>query len=211
MNRELCLLDNKSRIKPGLIPDGFNEKKYSPYVKSLYNQYIVKELMQELNYSNRLMVPYLSKVVISSSISTLKYGGDKQILAKIFNAIAMFTGVTPIFTKSSVSIAKFKLIAGTITGCKTILRGNNMYEFIEKLVEIYLPNVKGFLGIKESSVNNSNLSIGFNDMSIIPEVNHYLGLTQIGFTVTICCKNVQNSTETIQLLKKFDIPIKKEL
>ena len=211
MNIKNFLFNNYDDLKCGTEPKFFNLKNYVPYFKSLYDTVILHELMKEMSYKNHLMVPILDKIVISSSFSTLKHGNDKNMLIKIYNSLYLMTGVKPMFTRSSVAISQFKLQKNSITGCKVTLRRNYVYEFLERLVNIYLPSVKGFLGISESSVSKNTLSIGIKDIHVVCEVTNYLGLVQFGCTITICVKNTNNALDTIRLLKKFDIPIKKEL
>ena len=210
-NKKYLIFKDERQLKPLTCPEDFDPKTYVPYFKHLYEDVIVGEIMKEFGLKNIFMVPMIDKIVVSSSLSTLKNGGDKELLKKMYNTLYLMTGVKPILTKSSVAISQFKLQKGSITGCKSTLRKNYIYEFLERLVTIYLPSVKGFLGIPMKSINQNTLNIGIEDIHVVREATNYLGLSQFGCTITICLKNTKDSKLTAAVLKKFDIPIKETI
>lgn len=191
-------------------PAGFNEKKHEPLFKKLYKTEIRKNMMELFKYRNVEMIPKIEKITISAAISNLRH--QPEVIYKMYNSLYLMTGVKPVYTKASRSISQFKLHEGNIVGCKVILRKNEAFEFMERLVHIYLPNIKGFRGISASSINKSSISIGIKDAHIIREVSPYIKLLQFGFTITIdVLSHINSSEETFELLKQFKLPIRKDL
>lgn len=192
------------------MPEGFNAKEYKPSLFKHYQEVIVHYMMKKYDLKNIMRVPKIEKIVISAAISNLKHG--KEDIKKIYNSLYLATGVLPVLTKGKMSISQFKLYKGSIVGAKVVLRKHYIYEFIERLVNIYLPNIKGFLGIKYSSLQHNSLNIGIKDAHIIKEIGSYLGMMRYGFTITIHFSNVTKDVDVAcDFLKQFEIPIKKEL
>lgn len=182
---------------------------YTPFFKEKYLSTIVPELQQKFNIKNIHLVPSLQSIWLSCAISNTKH--DNKLLYKIYNALYLIGGVKPVYTKCSRSISQFKIYKGVPIGVKCQLSHNNMYEFLERLVHIYLPNTKNFIGIKAQSIKNNSLSIGMKDMSVIKEASSYLSMINIGFTVTIILNNAQEVEQATHLLKAFDLPIRNDI
>lgn len=191
-------------------PDNFNPKNYIPRLKLKYKNEIIKYMQEKYKYKNIHMIPKIEKITISASISTIK--SNKEHIYKIYNSLYLMSGIKPIYTFASRSISQFRLHKGSVTGCKVILRNNNMYEFIERLICIYLPNIKGFRGIPFRSLNNNSLNIGIKDAHVVKEIVNYIKLIYFGFTVTIDVYSPNISSEqTSELLKQFDFPIRNDI
>lgn len=191
-------------------PDGFDPKTYVPRFKQKYHDVVSKYMMETYKYTNKHMIPSFDKITISSSISNLN--DSKDNIFKIYNSLYLMTGVLPVYSRSSRSISQFRLHAGSITGCKVVLRHDKMYEFMERLILMYLVNIKGFRGIPFKSINRTTLSIGIKDANIVKEIAGYIKMMYFGFTITIDvnCPS-KSSDEVYDFLKQFDFPLRKDI
>lgn len=185
------------------------EGKYVPFFKEKYLHEIRPALQSKFDIKNVQLIPSINSIWLSCAISNTKH--DSKLLYKIYNALYLIGGVKPVYTRCSRSISQFKIYKGVPIGVKCKLSHNSMYEFLERLVHIYLPNTKNFVGIKASSISSNALSIGMKDMSIIKEVSAYLSMINIGFTVTIILNNATDVDQAIHLLKAFDLPIRNDI
>ena len=138
-------------------------------LKVAYNQQYVKELVDELGLANPNQVPRLEKIVINIGLGKAK--DDKKVLETAANTLRKITGQQPIDTIAKLSIAAFKLREGNKIGLKVTLRGEKMYEFADRLINIVLPRLRDFHGVKEKAFDKSgNYSIGLTDQSVFPEL-----------------------------------------
>ncbi len=138
-------------------------------LKGKYLKTVVPALQSEFKITNVNAVPKLTKVTINVGVG--KAGGDKRIIDAAVNTIQRITGQKPILIKARKSISNFKLRQGTVVGIKVTLRGNQMYDFIDKLINIALPRVRDFQGITRSSFDNyGSLNIGFKEHLVFPEI-----------------------------------------
>ena len=184
-------------------------KSYVPYMYGVYTNKAISLLKKQFNISNIHCVPRIEKIVISSSISNTKH--DKTLIQKMFNCLYLITGLKPVYTVSSRSIAQFKLYKGHITGCKVVLRKNYMYEFIERLCHIYMTNIKGFNGISKRSIVNGVLNIGIVDAQIMPEIGEFDAMLFFGMTISVVMNNCKDTEMACSLLRLMDFPIRDDL
>ena len=207
------LLKNADKIIEFQPPNNFNIKTYKPYYRVLYEEVIVKKLMEKYQYNNITMIPKLKNISVSMSIST-KDGRNEEKLSKMYHFLAAITGVLPTLTRTRCSIAKFKTVANSITGCMVVMRNNNMYLFFERLVEMVLLNIKGFNGFSSNSINKNSFNIGLTNIDIFPEVKN-IGTMVIGCTISFCCYIPDTNSgvyeQTKDLLKYFNLPIKDKI
>ena len=127
-------------------------------------------LKEQFNYGNVMQVPKLEKVTINMGLGEAKE--NAKILESAVNEIALITGQRPVVTKAKKSIANFKVRQGMPVGAKVTLRGDNMYEFIDKLFNIALPRVRDFKGVSRNSFDGrGNYSMGIKEQLIFPEIN----------------------------------------
>lgn len=139
-------------------------------LKELYQQKIVPQLKQELGYPNLMQVPKLKKIVINMGLGEAVQ--NPKVLESGVNDIAQITGQKPVVTKAHKSIANFKLREGVPIGCAVTLRGERMYEFFDRLVNVALPRVRDFRGVSENSFDGrGNYSLGIREHTIFPEIN----------------------------------------
>jgi len=185
--------------------------KTTPYVarlKDLYNKQYAAELQKELELANPHQVPRLEKIVVNVGLGRAK--DDKKIIETASNTIRKITGQEPIDTVAKNSIAGFKLREGNKIGIKVTLRGNKMYEFADRLINIVLPRLRDFHGVKLSAFDKSgNYSIGFTDQSVFPELTFEETTTAHGLQVVFVVK-AQDVNASKALLTKLGMPFEKK-
>jgi len=175
------------------------------YTKELYNK-IKGDLGKELKCSNVMEVPRLSKIVLNSGF---KAGdADNNFLKYIVEQISLIAGQKPVLTKARKSIAGFKLRENSPIGCKVTLRGDKMYEFIDRLVHVALPRVRDFRGLSSKNFNQSgHYTFGIKEHSVFPEINLDKAYKNIGLTITVVTTTKEKEGCKL-LLKKLGFPIK---
>lgn len=140
-------------------------------LKERYRQEIVPQLMKKYNYKNVMQVPALAKVVVNMGVGEA-IQNPKSLEAAV-NDMTTITGQRPVVTKARKSIAAFKLREGMKIGCKVTLRGNRMYDFINKLVGVVLPRVRDFRGVSPKSFDGrGNYTLGLKEQVIFPEIDY---------------------------------------
>ena len=180
-----------------------------PRLKEKYKNEIIKNLMSKLNYKNAYGVPKIEKVVINMGLGA--DASDQKKIKSSIQDISAITGQYPIVTKFKKSISNFKSRKGASAGLKVTLRNNRMYEFIDRMVNIALPRIKDFKGLKESSCDKfGNFSFGIKEHIIFPEINFDKVDSIKGLDVTIVTTS-QSKEDTILLLQEFNFPIIKNL
>ncbi|MBO6480741.1 MAG: 50S ribosomal protein L5 [Pelagibacteraceae bacterium] len=176
-----------------------------PRLKEKYKNEIIKNLMSKLNYKNIYAVPKIEKVVINMGLGA--DASDQKKIKSSIQDISAITGQHPIVTKFKKSISNFKSRKGASAGLKVTLRNNRMYEFIDRMVNIALPRIKDFKGLKESSCDKfGNFSFGIKEHIIFPEINFDKVDSIKGLDVTIVTTS-KSKEDTILLLKEFNFPI----
>lgn len=142
-----------------------------PRLKEKYRKEVVKALMGKFGYSSIMQVPRLEKVVVNMGVGDAIQ--NSKALDAAVNDLAMVTGQRPVVTKAKRSIAAFKLRQGMRIGCKVTLRGDRMYEFVDKLFNVALPRVRDFRGISPDSFDgHGNYSLGVKEQLIFPEIEY---------------------------------------
>lgn len=177
-------------------------------LKSLYTDTVAKELQTELSLANPHQVPRLEKVVVNVGLGRAK--DDKKLMEVATNTLRKITGQQPIQTTARLSIASFKLREGNKIGLKVTLRGAQMYEFIDRFINIVLPRLRDFHGVKAGAFDKSgNYSIGLNDQSVFPELTFEETTTVHGLQVVFVVK-AQSPAHSRALLEKLGMPFEKE-
>lgn len=181
----------------------------APRLKAQYNSEIVSALQKSLELSNKHQVPALEKIVINVGLGRSK--DDKQMFEAVRTTLRKITGQQPVDIIAKKSIASFKIRAGMNTiGMKVTLRGDRMYEFLDRLVNVVLPRVRDFHGVSKKAFDpQGNYSLGLTEQSVFPElsfedVSKLHGL-QINFTIT-----QSDPTKSRALLEAFGVPFEKE-
>src|ERR1700674_779600 len=174
----------------------------------LYKEYqakVVPTLSKNLGYKNVFQVPKVHKVVVNTCIPA--QGADlKQALEDAKKELAVITGQKPAETKSKKSISNFKLRKGQAIGAKVTLRGDRMYEFLERLIKMALPRIRDFRGISPKAFDgHGNYTLGVPDQTIFPEIEMDKIKRNIGFDVTIVT-TARTDEEAKSLLIELGIP-----
>ncbi len=177
-----------------------------PRLKAVYTQSIVPTLMKELGLTNRLQVPRLEKVVVNVGL------GEAITNAKLMDAtvkeIALVTGQRPMVTKAKKSIAFFKLRKGMSIGCKVTLRGDRMYEFLDRLLNVTLPRIRDFKGVSPKAFDGQgNYTLGIKEQLIFPELRYDDVAATHGMDITIVTTARTNVRGTA-LLRALGMPFR---
>ena len=140
-------------------------------LKTMYDEHVFGALKEKFNYSNVMEVPKLEKVTINMGLGEAK--DNAKVMESAVEELALISGQKPVITKAKKSIANFKVRQGMPVGAKVTLRGDNMYEFVDKLFNISLPRVRDFKGVSKNSFDGrGNYSMGIKEQLIFPEINY---------------------------------------
>ena len=181
---------------------------YAPRLKSLYNDTYRKELQKELGIENINDVPRLNKITINIGLGRAK--DDKKLLEVANNTLTKITGQKPIETFAKLSIAGFKLREGNKIGLKVTLRGDKMYEFLDRFINIVLPRLRDFHGVKATAFDKQgNYSIGLTEQSVFPELTFEETTTPHGLQAVLSI-SAKDPVHSRALLEKFGMPFEKE-
>jgi len=173
-----------------------------------YNTEIAKALQSELELTNPHQVPKLDKIVLNIGLGRAK--DDKKIMEVATNTLTKITGQKPMETTARNSIAGFKLREGNKIGLKVTLRGDRMYEFADRLINIVLPRLRDFHGVKTKAFDKSgNFSLGMVDQSVFPELTFEETTTAHGIQINFVI-NAQSPAHSRALLEKLGMPFEKE-
>jgi large subunit ribosomal protein L5 len=184
------------------------ETKYVARLRNDYNTKFVAELQKELELANVHQVPRLEKIVVNVGLGRAK--DDKKTIEAAKNTLRKITGQEPVETVAKNSIAGFKLREGNMIGLKLTLRGERMYEFMDRLISIVLPRLRDFHGVSGKAFDKQgNYSIGMTDQSVFPELTFEETTTPHGLQVVFVVKS-QNRDHSKALLTKFGMPFEKE-
>lgn len=178
----------------------------SARLRQTYHSEIVPTLMKERGYKNVFQVPRLEKIVINMGLGEAI--ANPKILDSAVAEVAAITGQKPVITRAKKAIANFKLRKGLPIGCMVTLRGDRMYEFLDRLVNVALPRVRDFKGLPEKAFDGrGNYSMGIREQIIFPEVD----LDKIdkvkGMTINLCT-TAQTDDEARSLLKALGVPLR---
>jgi large subunit ribosomal protein L5 len=176
-------------------------------LKERYKSEIIKEMMKLFGYKNPMQVPRILKIVINRGV------GEATLNPKAIDTsvaeLAAITGQKPLITKSKKSIAGFKLKENTSIGCKVTMRGQRMYDFLDKLVNICLPKIRDFRGINPKSFDgHGNYTLGIKEQLIFPEVIYDKVDKIRGMDITIETSTSKDN-EALELLRLIGIPFRK--
>ena len=186
------------------------ETKYIPRLKSLYQEKFASELEKELKLDNVNQLPKLTKIVVS--VGTGKNKENKAYQAAVLNTLTRITGQKPYQRLAQKSIATFKIRKnmGAPIGTAVTLRGDRMWEFLDRLVNVAMPRIRDFHGVSAKAFDNQgNYSLGLSEQSIFPELSFEETNIPHGLQVTFAIKNGSKDNSR-KLLEKFGIPFEKK-
>ena len=174
--------------------------------KELYNKEIIKSLMDEYHYDTVMQVPKLEKIVINMGVGDGAH--DQKFMDAAVKDLTLIAGQKPVVTKAHKSIAGFHLREGQEIGAKVTLRGENMYNFFEKLVRVALPRVRDFRGVSGKSFDgHGNYTLGVKEQLIFPEIN-YDDVVKVRGMDVIFVTTAKSDEEAKSLLKAFGMPFR---
>lgn len=176
-------------------------------LKSLYNDEIVEAMTKKFGYKNALEVPKLDKIVVNMGVGEAK--DNAKVLENAVKDMEIITGQKAVTTKAKNSIANFKLREGMAIGCKTTLRGEKMYEFLDRLVNLALPRVRDFRGVNPNAFDGrGNYALGIKEQIIFPEIEYDKIDKTRGMDV-IFVTTAKTDEEARELLTLFNMPFAK--
>ncbi len=180
---------------------------YVPRLKQEYNERIVSALKEEFGYKNVMEVPKLQKIVVSRGVGAAV--ADKKLVDHALDELTLITGQKAISTMSKKDVAAFKLRKGMPIGAKVTLRGERMYEFLDRLVTTALPRVRDFQGIRATGFDGrGNYNLGITEQIIFPEINIDKINRINGMDVTFVT-SAETDKEAKSLLTELGLPFKK--
>ena len=172
-----------------------------------YQNDVVKSLVEKFNYSSSMQAPKVEKIVLNIGVGDAV--SNSKLLDEAVNELTLITGQKPVITRAKKSIAGFKLREGAPIGCKVTLRGERMYEFLDKLVIISLPRVRDFRGVSNNSFDGrGNYALGIKEQLIFPEIE-YDKVDKVRGMDVIFVTTAKTDEEARELLKQFNMPFAK--
>ena len=179
----------------------------SSRLKEQYASEIVPEMTKKFGYKNVMQVPKLDKVVVNMGVGEAKE--NAKLLESAMNDLAIITGQKPVQTIAKNSVANFKIREGMPIGCKVTLRGDRMYEFVDRLVNLALPRVRDFRGVNPNAFDGrGNYALGIRDQLIFPEIE-YDKVDKVRGMDIIFVTTAETDEEARELLRLFNMPFAK--
>lgn len=179
----------------------------TPTMKTRYREKVVPELQKKFSYANPMQIPAISKIAINVSVGT-QY--DRDTLTAVLEDLAKITGQRPMMIKAQRSVSNFKLREGMALSGKVTLRGDRMYEFLDRLINIALPRIRDFRGIPSTSFDGrGNYSLGLKEQTIFPEIDPDKVRKIHGMDVTFVT-TAENNDEALELLTLMGMPFEKK-
>ena len=173
-------------------------------LRDFFNSDIRPSMMATFGYTNPMQVPKLEKIVLNMGVGEASV--DRKIIDRAYEEMTLIAGQKPVITRARKSIAGFKIRDDMIVGCKVTLRGERMYEFMDRLVNIALPRVRDFRGISSRSFDGrGNFALGIKEQIIFPEID-YDRVERIRGMDVVICTTANTDEEAKALLTEFNVP-----
>ena len=179
--------------------------KYVPNLKTKYTNDIVPALKKEFNYSSVMQVPRLDKIVINQGVGAAV--ADKKLMEVALNELSQISGQKAIQTVAKKDISNFKLRSKMPIGAKVTLRGERMYEFLERLIAVALPRIRDFKGVNAKFDGRGNYTLGLTEQIIFPEIDIDKITKMMGLEISFVT-SAASDEEGLALLREFGIPFK---
>lgn len=181
---------------------------YSPRLKDKYIKEIVPNLTEQFKYTTVMQVPRLLKISVNQGLGTAI--ADKKLIDAGVNELTSITGQKAVATKSKKDISNFKLRKGMPIGVRVTLRGDKMYEFLDRLVSVAIPRIRDFRGINEKGFDGrGNYTLGVTEQIIFPEIQMDKVAKINGMDITFVT-TARNDQECLALMKEFGLPFKNQ-
>lgn len=176
-------------------------------LRERYKQTVVPEMLEEFKYENVMQVPRLEKIVVNIGVGDAP--GEPRMMESALAELAQITGQRGSIRQARRSIAGFKVREGTPIGCMVTLRGERMYEFMDRLISLAIPRIRDFRGLSKTSFDGQgNYTIGLREQAIFPEVDIDAVARVRGMNVTFVVKKARSVEESLALLRKLGMPFR---
>ncbi|MCI5848191.1 MAG: 50S ribosomal protein L5 [Lachnospiraceae bacterium] len=176
-------------------------------LKDMYLNEIVDKMMAKFEYSNKMQAPKLDKIVINMGVGEAKE--NSKVLDSAMSDLEIISGQKPVTTKAKNSVANFKIREGMPIGCKVTLRGEKMYDFADRLINLALPRVRDFRGVNPNAFDGrGNYALGIKEQLIFPEIE-YDKVDKVRGMDIIFVTTANTDEEARELLTQFGMPFKK--
>lgn len=176
-------------------------------LRDMYESEIMPKMVEKFSYKNNLEVPKIEKIVINMGVGEAK--DNAKVLENAMSDMEMITGQKPIVTKAKKSVAAFKLREGMPIGCKVTLRGERMYDFLDKLVSVSLPRVRDFRGVSKKSFDGrGNYTLGVKEQLIFPEID-FDKVNKVRGMDIVVVTTANTDEEARELLTQLGMPFQK--
>ena len=176
-------------------------------LKDFYNETIMSAMTEKFGYKNVMQVPKIEKIVINMGVGEAKE--NAKVLESAVKDLTTIAGQKPVITKAKKSVANFKLREGMSIGCKVTLRGEKMYEFADRLINLALPRVRDFRGVSANSFDGrGNYALGIKEQIIFPEIE-YDKVDKVRGMDIIFVTTAKTDEEARELLRLFGMPFQK--
>ncbi|RJP68457.1 MAG: 50S ribosomal protein L5 [Candidatus Abyssobacteria bacterium SURF_17] len=174
-------------------------------LKEKYRKEVVPALKERLGLSNVMEVPRLSKIVVNMGLGDAP--SDAKVMESAMKELAKITGQKPVVRRAKKSIASFKLRAGAAIGCMVTLRGDRMYEFFDRLVNVAIPRIRDFRGVSRNAFDRfGNFTLGIKEQIIFPEIDYDDVYKIRGMNVVFVIQNSNGREASLELLKELGMP-----
>jgi large subunit ribosomal protein L5 len=195
--------------KPGIVvSDGREVKHDVPRLKKFYREKVVPGMMERLGVGNPMAVPRISKIVLNIGVSDAK--DNVQLLDTAREELALITGQWPQIRRAKKSISNFKLRENVPIGLRVTLRGDRMYEFLDRLISTAIPRIRDFRGLPIQGFDGGgNFNLGLKEQLLFPEINVEKVVTQRGMNISIVT-SAGSDERSLELLKSLGMPFRKE-
>jgi large subunit ribosomal protein L5 len=202
--------DGKGRDKGGAPKEKVartpRPKGYKPRMKTHYETVVREEMSKQFGYKNHMQIPRIEKVVLNMGVGEAV--NDRKKVDAAAKDLGMIAGQRPVITRARKSVATYKVRDGMAIGCKVTLRGDRMYEFVDRLVTIALPRVKDFRGLNAKSFDGrGNFAMGLKEHIVFPEID-YDQVDEVWGMDVIVCTTAANDDEARALLRGFNFPFR---
>ena len=200
------MVDKKKNEKSKTEPNIKVRNVYVPSLKKLYDEEIIKKMINIFDYSNVMEVPKLKSISLNIGFGDAK--NNSKGLESAVQELALISGQKPVITKAKKDISNFKIRKGWPVGCKVTLRSNIMFEFLERLISIALPRTRDFRGLSYKSFDGrGNYNFGVKEQIIFTEINYDKIQAVRGINITLATTS-KTDNEAYELLKSFGLPLK---
>ena len=177
---------------------------YEPRLKTHYRETVCQDLKEEFGFRNDMQIPKLEKVVLNMGVGEAVKESRK--IKSAVEEMAIIAGQQPVVMRARKSVASFRVREGMTVGVKVTLRGNRMYEFLDRLVTIALPRVRDFRGLSSSSFDGrGNFNMGLKEHIVFPEVDYDKVEDIRGMDIAVCT-TAKTDAEALSLLRRFNMP-----